>query len=141
VPRFVPGLELARAFYDEAVAPFLGDTEHTAALLGWGSDVLGFDTVRSTDHGWGPRLQVFVDRKSVATVRRAIDTCLPDRFRESPTRFGWDAVPVSHHVEVVPLDEWLQDKLGFDARHGVSALDWLVTSSVRPGSSTPASSA
>jgi hypothetical protein len=127
VPRFVPGLELARAFYDEAVAPLLGDTEHAAALLGWGSDVLGFDTARSTDHGWGPRLQVFVERDSVEPVRRAIDSGLPDRFREWPTRFGWDAVPVSHHVEVATLDDWLKDTLGFDARRGVSVLDWLVT--------------
>jgi hypothetical protein len=127
VPRFVPGLELARDFYDEAVAPLLGDTEHAAALLGWGSDVLGFDTARSTDHGWGPRLQVFVDRNSVATVRRAIDAGLPDRFREWPTRFGWDAVPVSHHVEVAPLGEWLQENVGCDARRGLSVLDWLAT--------------
>jgi hypothetical protein len=127
VPRFVPGLELARDFYDEAVAPLLGDTEHAAALLGWGSDVLGFDTARSTDHGWGPRLQVFVDRNSVATVRRAIDAGLPDRFREWPTRFGWDAVPVSHHVEVAPLGEWLQENVGYDARRGLSVLDWLAT--------------
>ena len=41
MPRFVPGLELARAFYDEAIAPLLGDTEHAAALLGSGSDVVG----------------------------------------------------------------------------------------------------
>jgi hypothetical protein len=72
-------------------------------------------------------LQVFVDRNSFATVRRAIDAGLPDRFREWPTRFGWDAVPVSHHVEVAALEEWLQEKLGFDARRGVSVLDWLVT--------------
>jgi hypothetical protein len=127
LPRFVPGLELARAFYDEAITPLLADTEHSAALLGWGSDVLGFDTARSTDHGWGPRLQVFVERDRVEPVRRVIDARLPDRFREWPTRFGWDAVPVSHHVEVAPLGEWLQEKLGFDAQRRVSVLDWLST--------------
>jgi hypothetical protein len=125
VPRFIPGLELARAFYDETVAPLLGGAEHTAALLGWGSDVLGFDTARSADHGWGPRLQVFVERDSVEPVRHAIDAGLPDRFREWPTRFGWDAVPVSHHVEVAPLGEWLHEQLGFDALRGVSVVDWL----------------
>ncbi len=53
--QFVPGRELSRAFYHEVVRELVRDVEHSAALLGWGSDVLGFDTERSTDHGWGPR--------------------------------------------------------------------------------------
>jgi hypothetical protein len=51
VARFVPGLELASAFYEEIIAPVVGDTRHAAALLGTGSEILGLDTQRSTDHG------------------------------------------------------------------------------------------
>jgi hypothetical protein len=51
--EFVPGVELARAFYQEVVAPRLGGVRHSAARLGPGSDVLGYDTARSTDHDWG----------------------------------------------------------------------------------------
>jgi len=127
VPDFVPGLELASAFYEEAIAPLLGGTEHAAALLGWGSDVLGLDTERSTDHGWGPRLQVFVEPGDVGPVQSAIDESLPDEFRGWPTRYGWDEVPVSHHVEVAPLGEWFQGRLGFDPRRGVSVRHWLST--------------
>ena len=63
-PRFVPGLELARDFYATVVRPLL-DVEfpglaYAAALIGPGSDVAGYDTERSTDHDWGPRLQVFL---------------------------------------------------------------------------------
>ncbi len=48
---FVPGLRLAGEFYAEAVRPLL-DAEfpglrYAAALLGPGSEVLGFDTGRS----------------------------------------------------------------------------------------------
>ncbi len=125
--RFVPGVDLARGFYGEAIAPLLAGVEHAAALLGWGSEVLGFDTERSTDHGWGPRLQVFVDADAVAEVRRAIEANLPEEFRGWPTAFGWDEVPVAHHVEVAPLGEWLQGRLGFDPTHGVSTRDWLTT--------------
>src|SRR5258708_32242427 len=61
---FIPGLALAGAFYEEVVRPLLDEAfpqlEHAAALLGAGSEVLGFDTERSTDHDWGPRLQLFV---------------------------------------------------------------------------------
>jgi hypothetical protein len=126
-PRFVPGLELARAFYDEAVAPLLADLGHAAAFLGWGSDVLGYDTPRSTDHGWGPRLQVFVEPVDAAAARHAIEAGLPDEFEGWPTRFGWDDVPVSHHVHVGLLGEWLEERLGFDPRAGVTSLQWLTT--------------
>src|SRR5690348_929101 len=104
---FVRGLDLARAFYAEAVAPLLGDLPHSASLLGWGSDVLGLDTIRSTDHGWGPRLQVFVAVDEVSAVQELIDLELPAEFHGWPTHFGWDEHPVKHHVEVASLDTWL----------------------------------
>ena len=61
VTAFVPGLELARTLYDE-VRPVLAERglAHTAALVGPGSDVLGLDDATSTDHDWGPRLQVLL---------------------------------------------------------------------------------
>ena len=125
MPPFVPGREFARAFYEEAVAPLLGDTPHSAALLGWGSEVLGFDTARSTDHGWGPRLQVFVRGEETPRVRRVIDEGLPDEFHGWATQFGWDEVPVSHQVEVAAIDDWLRARLGFDPLQGIATRDWL----------------
>ena len=127
MPQFVRGRELARAYYDEVVRELVGDVEHSAALLGWGSDVLGFDTERSTDHGWGPRLQVFVHASDVERVRSAVEAALPDEFRGWPTRYGWDDVPVSSHVDVGPLGEWLQRQLGADPRAGLTTLQWLTT--------------
>ena len=127
VANFIPGVELARAFYAEVVRPLVKNVPHSAALLGWGSDVLRFDTERSTDHGWGPRLQVFVGEEEVASVRELVAAGLPDRFRGWPTRFGWDELPASHHVLVVPLPAWLEERLGFDPRLGLSLSDWLST--------------
>jgi hypothetical protein len=124
---FVRGLDLAGAFYREAVAPLLGDVPHSASLLGWGSDILNFDTIRSTDHGWGPRLQVFVPAEHVAGVRARIDGELPPEFHGWPTYFGWDAHAVEHHVEVASLDEWLRSRLGFNPADGVTTSDWLTT--------------
>jgi hypothetical protein len=123
---FVPGVELSRAFYEEVVSGFVDDTSHSAALVGWGSEILGFDTERSTDHAWGPRLQLFVE-SDVAGVAAKIESGLPEEFRGWPTRFGWDAVPVTHHVGVATLRSWLQDKLGFDPRGGTAPVDWLTT--------------
>ena len=56
MPQFIPGLELSRRFYIEAVRPILDkyfpSLPHAAALLGYGSEVLGFDDEVSTDHNW-----------------------------------------------------------------------------------------
>jgi hypothetical protein len=61
---FIPGVELARLYYAEVVGPLLRrelpHLRYTAALTGAGSEVLGFDSLRSTDHDWGPRLHVFL---------------------------------------------------------------------------------
>jgi hypothetical protein len=127
MPDFLPGLDLARAFYDEVVGPLLRQRRHSAARLGAGSDVLGLDTKRSTDHGWGPRLEVFVDADSVDEVRSLIDEHLPKTVRGWPVRFGWDDVPVGHHVEVDTVAGWLARHLGFDPLAGISTIDWLVT--------------
>ena len=121
LPDFIPGLELARAFYEDVVSEILGDTPHAAGRIGWGSDVLGFDTERSADHGWGPRLQVFVSREDVQAVKQAVDSSLPTDFRGWPTRFGWDDVPVSHHIDVDTLGDWLRRQIGFDPQRRVDA--------------------
>ena len=126
MPAFVPGIQLARALYEEAVRPVLGTVPHSAARLGWGSDVLGYDTERSADHGWGPSLQVFVDA-GAAELEDRVAAALPDEVMGWPTRYGWDAVPVTHHVQVRELGPWLRDHLGFDPSANLSHVDWLAT--------------
>lgn len=121
MPEFIAGRKLSRALYEEVVRGIVGDIPHSAALLGYGSDVLGFDTERSTDHGWGPRLQVFVPLKF------EIEDELPEEFRGWPIRYGWDDKPVQSHVEVAELGPWLREQLGFDPRGGMQKRDWLTT--------------
>jgi hypothetical protein len=123
--EFIPGIELARGFYADAVAPLVADVPHSAALLGWGSDVLGFDTPRSTDHGWGPRLQLFVEERDVTALDGLLDARLPDSYRGWPVRFGWDEHPVVKRVEVTPLAPWLEQQLGLDPRPALTFRDWL----------------
>lgn len=124
---FVSARVLGAGFHEEVVQPLLGKTPYAAGLLGWGSDVLGYDTARSTDHGWGPRLHVFVDAHEVDRVSRAIDSGLPSEYRGYAVRFGWDAQEPVHHVTVTTVDAWLEEELGvLNGRH-LSLHDWLVT--------------
>jgi hypothetical protein len=117
---FLPGLELARLFYTEVVAPavatLLPGMPYSAALLGWGSEVQGFDTVRSTDHAWGPRLQVFLGgedfRAHADELDAGLDRELPVQFRGYPVRFSFpDGAPARHWVHVSDLRAFLTGQL------------------------------
>lgn len=119
---FVSGQDFNRGFYRDVVAPIVTPWPHEAALIGWGSDVLGYDTDRSTDHGWGPRLTVFTDE--VEPVRRALDEQLPDSYLGWPV--GWDDTEVRHHVTVATLSGWFTEQLGVDPVDGLTTRDWLV---------------
>ena len=121
----MPSLRLNEAFYAEVVAPLVRPCPHAAALLGWGSDVLGFDSARSTDHGWGLRLQVFVADADVSAVQARVDAGLPESFRGLPVVFGWDRFAPQHWVSVLPWGTWLVGQLGIDARHEMATRDWL----------------
>lgn len=54
MPPFVPRLRLNQRYYESIVRPIIADAFprlfYAAALIGYGSDVLGYDTERSTDH-------------------------------------------------------------------------------------------
>lgn len=119
-PTFLPARELNAAFYEEVLAPQLDDVAHSAGLLGWGSDVLGYDTERSTDHGWGPRVLLFTEDGEVPELQ------LPESFRGWPVAFGWDAVSPRHHVTAHRLSDWLVERLGVDPTGAMSTADWLM---------------
>ncbi|MER5943748.1 DUF4037 domain-containing protein [Streptomyces sp. NPDC001928] len=145
--EFVPGLELSRRFYTDAVRPLLEEAApgvpHSAARIGSGSEVLGHDTPRSADHEWGPRLQVFLHRHDVprhaARIRHMLSEHLPKTFLGHPTHFARTGEsgdirvmrttdgPVHHRVEVTGTSTWFTDALGFDPAQGLTPADWLAT--------------
>ena len=106
------GQTLAAGFYRDVVAELV-NVPHAAALVGEGSEVLGFDDGRSTDHAWGPRLHIFVENDAVEEITRRIERGLPDTYRSVPVRFyAWQDQQVRHHVAVTPVEEWVQSELG-----------------------------
>ncbi|MFF0296655.1 DUF4037 domain-containing protein [Kitasatospora sp. NPDC004614] len=133
-PPFVPGLELAAALYEDAVRPLLESAyprlRYAAARIGPGSEVLGFDTARSADHDWGPRLQLFLTPEDAERHGPAITALLAERL--PPQIRGWSthfratgdprnpvshlepatAGAVDHRVTVHHLPGWLTTQLG-----------------------------
>ena len=112
---FVPGMELSRRRYEEVVRPVL-DAEfpgmpHAAALLGRGSEVLGFDDEMSTDHDWGPRVLVFLTdedhQRHAAAVRQAL---------------GRDRSPAD---QVETVKGFFDRELAVDIDRELRASDWL----------------
>jgi hypothetical protein len=133
--EFLPGLRLAGSFYDDAVRPLLDEhfpgLPHAAALLGTGSEVLGFDSPRSTDHDWGPRLQLLL-RTGDATYADDIKTMLAKRLPATwhgyPTAFERSHEPergARQRVDVAALGAWLTGWLGFDPTTGITVADWV----------------
>jgi hypothetical protein len=139
---FIPGLELADAFFAEVIRPLLAEAfpqlPYAAALLGPGSEVLGYDSVRSTDHDWGPRLQLFLaaddtDRHA-AEITAMLASRLPATFRGYPTAFPSTGEPdglARYRVTVTELGAWLTGQLGFDPREPIAVADWLTTPTQR----------
>jgi hypothetical protein len=150
-PAFVPGLELARRFYTEAVGPLLAlaapGIPHSAARIGPGSEVLGYDTPRSADHEWGPRLQLFLHpqdaSRQAARIGHALAERLPKTFHGFPTHFAPTGEtrdirvmratdgPVHHRVEITHVSAWFTATLGFDPTTGITPADWLRTPTQR----------
>jgi len=122
VTAFVPGLQLSRQFYEELVRPLL-DAEfaglsHSAALLGRGSEVLGFDDEMSTDHDWRPRVLLFVREGDRARRGGEIDVvlqrALPASFRGHPVGY-----------EIHTVRGYFLEQLAIDIDGEIEARDWL----------------
>ncbi len=144
--QFIPGIELARLFYEDEVKPILDDEfpglVYSAALLGSGSEVLGFDTEMSTDHSWGPRCYLFVadeDDDLADLIRLTLGNKLPLTYRGFYTHYQstveepnthmagpTDERPINHRVVINTLPNFLQKYTGAAIDKGMGLLDWLL---------------
>src|SRR5687767_10070341 len=94
--EFIHGLKLSESFYHEAAKPILEThfprLQYSAGLLGWSSEVLGYDDLTSTDHNWGPRFQLFLSKQDYVSyadpISGTLSEQLPLEFRGYPTNFG-----------------------------------------------------
>ena len=119
---FASGQDLSRRFYQEQVRPVLQigypDLPHSAALLGPGSEVLGFDDEMSRDHDWKPRVLLFLRDGDAArygeAVERTLRHGLPAQFAGHSTQFSLST-----------LRTYLHEHLDLDVDGGIEPRDWL----------------
>ncbi len=145
-PTFIPGIELSRAYYREAVRPILDgrfpDLAHSAAMLGPGSEVQGFDTARSRDHNWGPRVDLYLraaDREAHGdAILAALSAALPRTFRGYGTHFEAAADepgtilaadpgdgPLKPYIKLLHVPSTMRHHLGVDLSRPLTVRDWL----------------
>lgn len=145
--RFLAGRALARTMYEDAVQPLMRvhalGLPYGAALVGPGSDVLGYDTERSMDHDWGPRLTLFLSEQDLAAWSGRLDEMflreLPPTVAGFPTRFREFAddpgvvqmatrdedAALSHRVRITAVSAFMQDTLGIGTLDELDVATWL----------------
>ena len=146
MPAFIPGLELSNKFFKTEVQPLLTEyfpkLRYSAALIGWGSEVLGFDTARSRDHHWGPRVLLFLSNSDYAKLQRRVSQILskrlPYEFMGYSTNFSQPEAngvrhpvrissgPVNHMINIYTPRSFFRARLGIDPMRKIKVADWLV---------------
>jgi hypothetical protein len=144
--KFIPGIQLCGQFYAQIVRSLLEThfpaLAYSAALLGDGSETLGYDTPMSADHHWGPRVMLFVredDLYLAPAIHAMLAEHLPYTFKGYSTHFSEpnlddngtqllqtiDSGPVNHRITVQTPLSLLSDHLGLDPAETLSPADWL----------------
>jgi len=145
MPKFIPGLQLSKLFYQKEVKTIL-DKEfpgllYSAALVGWGSEVLGFDTPISRDHHWGPRVLLFLSEKDYPKFKKRISQALshnlPYEFMGYWTHYSKpepngvrlpkkiNKGPVDHMINIYTVKSFFNARLGWNPSKNITVTEWL----------------
>lgn len=150
---FMPGLELSALLFRTAIEPLLAHhapgLPYAAGLIGAGSEVIGFDTERSTDHDWGPRLMLFLAPQDLPVWQARLHDLfrheLPPtvagystNFAASPEEEGISLMAdpatvgtIEHRVLVTSAESWLTDQLAISSLDDLTPAAWLTLSEQR----------
>lgn len=145
-------MELCEGFFNDCAKGIIEksfpDLIYSAGLIGYGSDVLGYDDAVSTDHMWGPRFYLFLRKEDISKkddIFRALSEKLPYTYQGYSVNFTApdpDDCGVQHPEfissgKVNPLifiqtfDEYLTEQLGTYNLDHISPFEWLAFSEHR----------
>lgn len=150
--KFIKGLELCEKFFNECAKPIIDkyfpNLQYSAGLIGYGSDVLGYDDKISRDHMWGPRFYMFLCEKDVDEKDEIFSKFaenLPYEYmgysvnftEPDPNDNGVQHPKFINNGKVNPLifiqtfDEFLIDEIGTADLDNISSMDWIAFSEHR----------
>lgn len=141
---FIPGLELSQYFFSELIQPLMMQAfpglRYSAARLDYGSDVLGFDTPMSMDHGWGPKMTLFLTEADFDHYHDILNDYfayhLPFECHGFPTHFGEpladggvmshkETHPIHHGIIITTPKKFILEYLGVDIHKSLTPAIWL----------------
>jgi len=131
IKKFIPGLKLGELFYNEIVRPILRmdfpGLKHAAALIGEGSEILGYDDPQSADHCWGPRAMLFLSNEDYRIlgkkVLRALMAKIPAEFMGYPTKMD---CPARNTIDIFTVRNFYEKHLSIDPSKKLRVSDWLI---------------
>ena len=142
--KFIPGLKLSEIFFKSAVGPIMKEVfpeiDFAAGRMDYGSDVLGFDTPMSMDHGWGPKITLYLREDHYKIYHEKLNVYfanhLPFTIQGFPTNFGEpladggvmsykDSYPIHHMITITTPGKWLLEYLGVDIDQPITPKIWL----------------
>ena len=149
--KFVSGIELSKHYYQEVVKPILdkefSGLKYSVALIGWGSEVLGYDTEISSDHHWGPRFLIFLTESEYPELKDKISKVLSEKLpyefmgystsfskaEENGVRISENITsgPVNHMIDFYTIKSLWIMRLKFVPYQHITVLDWLTFSQQR----------
>ena len=81
---FIKGIDLCESFFHEIAKPILASAfpslRYSAGLIGYSSDVLGYDDAISTDHMWGSRFLLFLPADDFEATKASVGAVFSSRF-------------------------------------------------------------
>ncbi len=150
--NFIKGMDLCEGFFNEYAKPIIEenfpDLKYSAGLIGYGSDVLGYDDAVSTDHMWGPRFYMFLSETDISMkddIINALSENLPYTYKgysvnftePDPNDCGVQHPEFITEGKVNPLvfihafEEYLNEQLGTADLDNISSVQWLAFSEHR----------
>lgn len=144
----IKGLALSELFYREAVEPILEThfpgLAYSAARINSGSDVMGFDDAISTDHYWGPILEIYLSSEDYSNYRDKLDAAMREELPREVAGFSTnfetrpdgsmkpcDSGPIEHRICFFCSDTFVYSYRPFNPLKELTALDWLMLTQQR----------
>ncbi len=146
----IKGADLCECFFNDVARPIIGKffpgLRYSAGLIGWGSDVLGYDDTMSTDHMWGPRFQLFLTELDYHNrekeISRVFAERLPYQYKGFSTHFGQPDADdngtrlrepiktgcVDPLIDIYTLENYFELNLGWKTSEEISIPQWLTFS-------------